>query len=130
MLLLSCMIKVTEGSLYEINKNGLNYDEAKYRNLRKINCKAEIENNRLCSTIFNQTPLYKTHNSVHTAFDHMQYFASNKERICIKKPECCRSSGRDTFGSLDLSLCLEREKAFGFRRKVDKLRDVDEETCD
>lgn len=52
----------------------------------------------------------------------------------IKKPECCSCcigvSGRDTFGSLDLSLCLEREKAFGFHRKVGKLRDVDEETCD
>lgn len=39
------MIKVTEGSLYKIIKNGLNYDKAKYTNLRKINCKAKIENN-------------------------------------------------------------------------------------
>lgn len=124
------MTKVTEGSLYKISKNGLNYDKAKYTNLCKIICKAEIENNRLRSTIFNQTPLYKTHSSGHTAFDHMQYFATNKKRIFIKKPECCGFSGRDTFGSLDLSPCLEREKAFRFRRKVGKLRDVDEETCD
>lgn len=44
-VLLSCMIKVTEGSLYKISENGLNYDKAKNTNLRKINCKAKIENN-------------------------------------------------------------------------------------
>lgn len=128
MVLLSCMIKVTEGSLYKISKNGLNYDKAKNTNLRKINCSAEIENNRLCMTIFNQTPLYKTHNSGHTAFNHMQYFASNKDSVFLSRNQNVVASVAVT--PLDLSLCLEREKAFGFRRKVDKLRDVDEETCD
>lgn len=61
--------------------------------------------------------------------DHLQYFAFNKDSLFVSRNQNVVASVAMT--PLDLlSLCLESEKAFGFRRKVGKLRDVDEETCD